>query len=59
MTSETENFKNDIKVNQFTHNPDKAWDLIKNKINKQKLDTISLDTPIFENKVCFNKKYIF
>ncbi len=41
-----------INVNPNTHDPDKAWDLIKNKINKTKIDQIiPLETPIFENKV--------
>ena len=41
-----------IECNPNTHDPDKAWNLIENKINKKKLDYIlPLDTPVFENKV--------
>ena len=43
-----------LKVNPNTDNPDYAWDLIKLKqVNKTSVEPISLETPIFENKVRF------
>ncbi len=42
-----------IKVNTKTDNPNYAWDLIKNKVNHTIVEPLSLETPIFENKVRF------
>lgn len=40
-----------ISVNPLTNDPDRAWDKIKNSINKTKLEPMPLDTPIHPNKV--------
>ena len=40
-----------IKVNPLTDKPDRAWDLIKNKVTKNEVEPLNLDTPIFDNKV--------
>lgn len=38
-------------VNKLTNDPDKAWDILKNKVTKQVLNPLSLDTPVYDNKV--------
>lgn len=40
-----------ISVNKLTNDPDKAWDKLKNKVTKQALNPLSLDTPVYDNKV--------
>ncbi len=42
-----------ITVNPNTDDPTHAWDLIKNKVNRTTVKPLSLETPIFENKVRF------
>ena len=39
-----------IKVNPID-DPDHAWDTLKNTVNKEPIETLHLDTPIYENKV--------
>ena len=45
-----------IKVNAIA-DPDHAWDILKNDVKKERIETLKLDTPVFENKV--NVKSIF
>jgi hypothetical protein len=41
-----------ISVNQFTQDPDRAWDRLKNTISNTKIENVMpLDAPILENKV--------
>ena len=49
--NQSANNTNRIQVNKFTNDPDKAWELEKNNVAKIALETLSLDTPIYKNKV--------
>lgn len=40
-----------IKVNQFTKDPDLAWEKLEKEIIKNEVAAMPLDTPIFPNKV--------
>ncbi len=40
-----------IKVNPNTQNAQLAWEILRVKINKKEVQSLSLDTPIYENKV--------
>ena len=42
------------------HDPDYAWDLIKNRVKKDPVESLHIDTPIYDDKVIFFKKnYIY
>lgn len=50
MTSSSYNL---IKAQAYTNDPDKAWSHVKDSITKIPIQPMSLDTPIFPNKVLF------
>ena len=48
-----EEIATDIKVNPNTNNAQQAWEFLRIKIDKKEVKPLSLDTPIYENKVRF------
>jgi hypothetical protein len=40
-----------IEINPFTNEPNKAFDILKDKLIKEKVEPLDPQTPIFEDKV--------
>jgi hypothetical protein len=54
-----EELTTNIKVNPNTNNAQLAWEMLRVKVDKKEVERLSLNTPIYDNKVCFTVCLIY